>query len=74
MMTRIIHMRKIRIATEDPFPYTTAGNFPYSGFEDEGLRMDDEPDYAEMFTGKNGEKILFGKGGSVCRRYASSTM
>lgn len=74
MMTRIIHTRKIRIVTEDPFPYTTAGNFPYSGFEDEGLRMDDEHDYAEMFTGKNGKKILFGKGGSVCRRYASSSM
>lgn len=74
MMTRIIHTRRIRIATEDPFPYTTAGNFPYSGFEDEGLRMDDEIPYAQMITGKTGEKILFGKGGSVCRRYASSAM
>ena len=74
MMTRIIRTRKSHIATEDPFPYATAGLFPYSGFEEEGLRLDEELISSDMITGKNGEKILFGKGGSICRRYASSSM
>jgi len=74
MMTRLIRTRKSRIITEDPFPYMTAGSFPYSGFEDEGLRMDEEFTFSDIITEKNGKKILFGKGGSVCRRYASSSM
>lgn len=74
MMTRMIRIRKSLIAAEDPFPYAASVNYPYSGFENDGLRMDEELTSANMITGKSGEKILFGKGGSVCRRYASFSM